>query len=198
MSVSEFPQSRWPGGTSGSEQWNGGHHLVAIRGDLPQLRADKSPPNKTQIRDLRNDYIALRRALLAEELEGADINSPLALLMNSIAERALDIFGVEGDEFLEWLETAVPPEISEDAGRAATTDAGRLADSVDELDGVLLSALEELGRLRAEGLEGAAAEAALADLWGRTFSAYAAVQEDWLERAFIRRGRAILDTVYPD
>ena len=52
--------------------------------------------------------------------------------------------------------------------------------------------------LRAEGLEGAAAEAALADLWGRTFSAYAAVQEDWLERAFIRRGRAILETVYPD
>ena len=31
-----------------------------------------------------------------------------------------------------------------------------------------------------------------------TFSAYAAVQEDWLERAFVRRGRAIVDQIYPD
>ena len=98
-------------------------------------------------------------------MEHVDINSPLALLLNSIAERALDLLGIEGDEFLEWLETAVAPEISEDAGRAATSDEGRLADSVDELDGVLLSALEEIGRLQGAELQGAVAEAALANLY---------------------------------
>lgn len=198
MSVSEFRNLAGRAGRPGASNGMEGITLVAIPRRPSATARGQIPTQRNQIRDLRNDYVALRRGLLAEELERTDINSPLALLLNSIAERALDLFGVEGGEFLDWLETAVPPEISEDAGRAATTDAGRLADSVDELDGVLLSALEELGRLRAEGLEGAAAEAALTDLWRRTFSAYAAVQEDWLERAFIRRGRAILDTVYPD
>ena len=69
---------------------------------------------------------------------------------------------------------------------------------MDELDGILLSAIEEIQRLRAGGLEGAAAEEVLVQLWCRTFSAYAAVQEDWLERAFVRRGRAIVDQIYPD
>ncbi len=45
---------------------------------------------------------------------------------------------------------------------------------------------------------GARAEAHLVDLWRTTFTSAAAVQEAWLERAFVRRGRAIVETIYPD
>lgn len=44
----------------------------------------------------------------------------------------------------------------------------------------------------------ARAEAHLVDLWRTTFTSAAAVQEAWLERAFVRRGRAIVETIYPD
>lgn len=63
---------------------------------------------------------------------------------------------------------------------------------------MLLSALEELSRSENRALDGAEAEAFLIDLWQRTFTNYAAVQEEWLEQAFIRRGRAVVETIYPD
>lgn len=47
-------------------------------------------------------------------------------------------------------------------------------------------------------MDGPQAEAYLIALWQRTFANVAAVQEAWMEDAFIRRGRAIFDTVYPD
>ena len=74
----------------------------------------------------------------------------------------------------------------------------RLADSVDELDGVLLSALEELQRMDNAELDGADAEADLSAIWIRTFTVLAAAQEEWMEEAFVRRGHAILDLIYPD
>jgi DEAD/DEAH box helicase len=123
MSVSEFRNLAGRAGRPGASNGMEGITLVAIPRRPSATARGQIPTQRNQIRDLRNDYVALRRALLAEELERTDINSPLALLLNSIAERALDLFGVEGGEFLDWLETAVPPEISEDAGRAATTDA---------------------------------------------------------------------------
>jgi hypothetical protein len=198
MSTAEFRNLAGRAGRPGASNGMEGITLVAIPRRPSSTARGQIPTQRKQIQDLRTDYRALRQSLLAEELEHVEINGPLALLLNSIAERALDLFGIAGDEFLEWLETAVASDISDEAGRAATSDEGRLADSVDELDGVLLSALEEMGRLQGGELQGAAAEAALANLWRRTFTAYAAVQENWLERAFIMRGQAILDDIYPD
>lgn len=198
MSTAEFRNLAGRAGRPGASSGMEGITLVAIPRRPSSTARGQIPTQRNQIQDLRTDYRALRQSLLAEELEHVEINSPLALLLNTIAERALDLFGVAGDEFLEWLETAVASEISDEAGRAATSDEGRLADSVDELDGVLLSALEEMGRLQGGELQGAAAEAALANLWRRTFTAYAAVQESWLERAFITRGQVILEDIYPD
>jgi hypothetical protein len=120
------------------------------------------------------------------------------LLLHSIADRASELFDVQGDEFLDWLEGALPEDISDEAGTADASADSRLADSVDELDGILLSAIEEIEAMRADGLEGAEAEQLLVNLWRRTFSAYAAVQEEWLERAFVRRGRAVIEEIYPD
>lgn len=91
-----------------------------------------------------------------------------------------------------------PAEISEDAGKGMRSDDARLADSVDELDSILLSTLEEIHRIEARELEGAEAEGYLAKVWQRTFTHVAAVQESWLEQAFVRRGRAVIEVIYPD
>ncbi|KIZ44529.1 MULTISPECIES: DEAD/DEAH box helicase [Rhodopseudomonas] len=198
MSAAEFRNLSGRAGRPGASNGMEGITLVAIPRRPASTAPKQIPLQRRQIRALRDDYDALRRRLLAEELEQAEVDSPLALLLQSIADRVRDLLGLQGDAFLEWLEAAIPPDISDEAGRAETSEESRLADSVDELDGILLSAIEEIERLRAEGLEGAAAEDALMQLWRRTFSAYAAAQEEWLERAFVRRGRAIIDDIYPD
>lgn len=63
---------------------------------------------------------------------------------------------------------------------------------------MLLTALEEIARAEDTAMTGARAEAHLVDLWRTTFTAAAAIQEAWLERAFVQRGRAIVETIYPD
>lgn len=47
-------------------------------------------------------------------------------------------------------------------------------------------------------MTGPRAEAHLVELWRTTFTSAAAAQELWLEQAFVQRGRAIVETVYPD
>ena len=198
LSTAEFRNLSGRAGRPGASNGMEGITLVALPRRLSATAPKQMPIQRRQILALSSDYNSLRQRLLAEELEQVEVRSSLALLLHSIAERAQDLLGLEGDAFLDWLEIAIPDQISDKAGRADTSEESRLADSVDELDSVLLSALEEIGRVREEGLEGAAAEEFLVRLWRRTFSAYAAIQEDWLERAFVRRGHAISERIYPD
>lgn len=198
MSVSEFRNLSGRAGRPGASNGMEGITLVAIPTRPASTAPKQIPLQRRQIRVLSDDYEMLRRKLLTEELDQAEVDSPLALLLQSIANRAQDLLGLEGEDLLEWLEAASPADISDKAGRAETSKESRLADSVDELDGILLSAIEEIERLRAGGLFKAAAEEALVELWRRTFSAYAAVQENWLEHAFVRRGCAIIERIYPD
>jgi hypothetical protein len=198
ISTAEFRNLSGRAGRPGTSNSMEGITLVAIPQRPPSTARSQIPQQRRQIRTLHNDYATLRRALVAEELEQTDVDSPIALLLHSIEERALDLYGIEGDEFLDWLEAAIPLEISEEAGTADASEESRLADSVDELDGILLSAIEEVERVQKQELEGAAAEEVLTRLWRRSFSAFAADQEEWLEAAFIRRGHAIVDRVYPD
>lgn len=198
MSTAEFRNLSGRAGRPGASKGMEGLTLVAIPRRPSTTAPRQIPVHRRQIASLRADYNGLRRRLIEEEAENVDVESPLALLLHSIADRVRDLFGLENEDFLDWLEAAIPPEISDEAGSADTTEESRLADSVDELDGVLLSALEEIERLREEGLTGPEAERVLIDLWRKTFSAYAAAQEEWLERAFVRRGRAVIDQVYPE
>lgn len=198
MSSAEFSNLAGRAGRPGASNGMEGITLVAIPRGPSSTAAGTIPTQERQIRELRADYNRLRRALSAQAQEAAGVHSPLSLLLSGIAQKARILFGVAGEEFLGWLDTAMPAEIADDAGHAATSASARLADSVDELDGVLLSALEELRRIGDGEMSRAAAEVALGDLWQKTFSAYAAAQEDWLENAFVRRGCAVIETIYPD
>ena len=198
MSTSEFRNLSGRAGRPGTSNGMEGITLVAI----PTCPASTAPSKRRQqmhqINKMNDNYKKLKQQLLAEEALRAEVDSPLSLLLQSIADSAKDLLGLEGEALLEWLEAVSPTEISEKAGRAETSENSRLADSVDELDGILLSAIEEIERLRAEGLDGVETEEALLKLWRRSFSAYATKQEDWLEHAFVRRGCAIVDHIYPD
>jgi len=198
MSAAEFRNLSGRAGRPGTSKGMEGITLVAIPTSPASTAPKQIPIQRGQIRVLHEDYNSLKKQLVAEELEDAEVDSPLALLLQGIANRARNLLGLEGETLLEWLETASPADISDGAGRAETTEASKLADSVDELDGILLSATEELERLHSGGGAMASIEEALVALWRRTFSAYAAVQEQWLEHAFVRRGCAIVDHLYPD
>lgn len=183
-----------PGATRGME----GLTLIALPTTIATTANAQKQTQHNQMDALRADYDALREKLRLDELAGDATLSPLAMLLNELREKARLYFGHLTDEgFLEWLEQVEPSEVSDDAGTGASGGFARLADTVDELDAFVMTALEELSLLEAE-LDGAQAEAKLAALWQKTFTVAAGAQEAWLEQAIVRRGRAIVEDIYPD
>lgn len=183
-----------PGATRGME----GLTLIALPTTIATTATGQKQTQRNQMDALREDYDALRENLRLDELAGDATLSPLAMLLTELRDKARLYFGQLTDEaFLEWLEQVEPGEISDDAGTGATDGFARLADTVDELDGFVMTALEELSLFDAE-LDGQQAEAKLAALWQKTFTLAAAAQETWLEDAIVRRGRAIVEDIYPD
>jgi len=183
-----------PGATKGIE----GMTLVAIPTREATTAPNTIPVQRRQRLELQRDYDRMREALLIEEVEAGEVESPLALLLRTIRERAIRVLGIDPDDFLDWLESSVPTDISEEAGEDAADRRSRLADAVDELDGILLTAIEEVAKAEEQEMSPARAEEHLAQLWSTTFSAVAAEQEAWLEEALVLRGRGIIEIVYPD
>jgi hypothetical protein len=198
LSTAEFRNLAGRAGRPGASKGIEGMTLVALPTRVSSTAAATVPVQRAQLRELQTDYDRLRASLLFEETDADEVESPLALLLNAIRDRAARLLGVNPDDFLDWLEKALPYDISSDAGEAATNPRARLADTLDELDGVLLTAIEEIARAEDTGMTGARAEAHLVNLWRTTFTSAAAVQEAWLKEAFVQRGRAIVETVYPD
>lgn len=199
LSTSEFRNLAGRAGRPGASKGMEGLTLISV----PQRPSTTAQGNlATQLRQLRqaqSEYEEFIGSLTAEEGPEDDIVSPLSLLVHSIYERAEQVLGiVDHGTFLLWLETALPDEISDRAGLGDISGHARLADSVDELDGIVMSAIEELSRAENRELTGIEAEKFLAKLWQHTFTKVAAVQEDWLEKAFVRRGRAVVETIYSD
>ncbi|SEA96225.1 DEAD/DEAH box helicase [Rubrimonas cliftonensis] len=183
-----------PGSTRGME----GLTLIALPTTIATTANGQKQTQRNQMAALRADYEALRENLRLDELAGDATLSPLAMLLRELRDKARLYFGhLTDNAFLKWLEQIEPGAISDDAGTGATGDIDRLADTVDELDAFIITALQELSLLDAE-LDGLQAEAKLAALWQKTFTVAAAAQEAWLEEAIVRRGRAIVEDIYPD
>lgn len=183
-----------PGSTRGME----GLTLVALPTTIATTAPTQMQTQRNQMNALREDYDKLLEKLRRDELADEASLSPLVMLLSELREKAQLYFGRMTDEaFLNWLEQIVPGEVSDDAGTGATDDRSRLADTVDELDAFVVTALEELSLLDPE-LDGPQAEAKLAALWQKTFTVAAAAREAWLEEAIVRRGRAIIEDIYPD
>ncbi len=198
FTASEFNNLSGRAGRPGAANGMEGITLVAIPASPSATAPSFIETQKNQIYDMRRDYRAVRASILSEEDADADAESPLTLLLTAIKEKTSSVLGLDSEDFIEWLETALPPDISDSAAQGDKSDSAVLADTLDELDGVLLGAIEEIDLLSDDDVDAAATEIYLTELWARTFSAIAAAQESWLEMAFIKRGRAIVETLYPD
>jgi len=198
ISVSEFRNLAGRAGRPGVGKGIEGIALVAIPTQHPTTASSQIRIQRRQIASLQADYESLLESLLRDAQPEDRTLSPLGLLLDEIRRRAGHI-GVHSDEgFFEWLNTALPEDITPDAGVGATHDHARLADDLDELDGFLLTVLAEAVVEDSQPMTGPTAELHLQAIWTRTFSAVAAAQEAWLERAFIQRGRAVVEVAYPE
>ncbi|NRR29363.1 DEAD/DEAH box helicase [Oxalobacteraceae bacterium] len=198
MSTAEFRNLAGRAGRPGATKAMEGITLIALPTAPSTTAATKKSLQLKQIREMQQDYDDLFDNLRLEEADSGQVISPLSLLIVTIAERAQALLGVSETLFLAWLEQITPDEISDYAGGAHSDPLARLADSIDELDGILLTAVEEVAMVTGQEQSLADIETSLAQLWRRTFSQIAASQEAWLEYAFVQRGVGLVANVYPD
>lgn len=128
--------------------------------------------------------LAASGALTAEEGEA---HSPLALLLVALRKAWEGISDSDDDEeFLEWLNATAIAVADEDAGAL-----------LDTLDGLLITALQEVELLLGRDLAPGEIEGELQKIWQRTYAYVAADQEERLAQTWLSRGQAIA-TLYPD
>jgi hypothetical protein len=197
ISTSEFRNLAGRAGRPGATKGIEGMTLVALPTQVSATAKGTIPTQRRQMLELHKEYNNLVRELLIDEGDLEEIQSPLAQLLFAIKKKAVEL-GIAEANFLSWLEAVLPEQVSQEVGEGASQPVARLADTVDELDGILLTAIEEIDRANEGEMTGAKAEAHLVALWHKTFTVVAASQEAWLERAFALRGRAIIETIYPD
>ncbi|MBE7731153.1 DEAD/DEAH box helicase [Komagataeibacter sp. FXV3] len=198
LSTSEFRNLAGRAGRPGAARGIEGMTLVALPKAISATGNGQLQTQRRQMRERAEDYDTLRRQLLIEQQDADVVDSPLALLLDCIWTQANRLLGIRPDDFLDWLEKTAPGDVSDDAGTGSTDSHARLADVMDELDGVVLTALEEVVLIEQADMTPARAEAALRALWATTFTAVSAARAALLEAAFIRRGVGMIETIYPD
>lgn len=199
ISTSEFRNLAGRAGRPGTAESIEGITLVALP-THPSTTADGTRRNQ-EVQMSRSEayFNNLLIRLQADEQVGAPVQSPLATLIQSIIERCRTVLGiVDEEQVLVWLEQTAPANISPTLATGSREPRSQLGDTLDELDGFLLAANEELALLDDGPIEPARAEVFLRDLWQRTFTRAAAVEEGFMERCFIQRGRALVETIYPE
>ncbi|MCD5982354.1 DEAD/DEAH box helicase [Pseudomonas sp. CDFA 610] len=123
-------------------------------------------------------------------LEQGTANSALAMLLERLRDAWENLSGSDDDdEFAKWLEeTAV---VNED------TDEDESEKLLDTLDGLLITAVQEIEQTCNADLSAADLETELSSLWRRTYAYVAAQEEDRLAQTWLQRGQAIT-SLYPD
>ncbi|WP_454018532.1 DEAD/DEAH box helicase [Azospirillum sp. Marseille-Q6669] len=198
LTTAEFRNLAGRAGRPGAAHGIEGMTLVALPTQIATSARTKIAVQRRQMREQSQDYDRLRQALVIEERDADTAESPLDLLLQRIWQQANQLLGVTPEAFMAWLEETAPAAVSAEAGTGATDHRSRLADAMDELDSVLLTALEEVARIEDAAITPSRAEELLRDLWGRTFTAAAAAREGWLTDAFIVRGTGLIEKLYPD
>lgn len=199
LSTAEFRNLAGRAGRPGAAEGVEGMTLVAVPHAPAASAAAQVNVQRRQLAAMNEDYQGMLDRLAAEAAPAAEVWSPLAMLLQLIAHHLREQLGIEpGDAMLAWLGATLPEAISPAVGTGARAALPQLADSLDELDSILLAAIEELSRGMAVAVDGPATEAFLRVLWTRTFAQVAAVQEAWLEQAFVHRGRSLVERIYPN
>lgn len=198
MSTAEFRNLAGRAGRPGSADSIEGITLVVI----PQHPSTTAPGKRreqfSQVHAARAQFEDLL-ARLREDINLSNAaQSPLAVLLRSIWEKVQPLGIRTADQFQAWLEATLPENAGGNLGVGSRVAADQLGDSLDELDGFILSAVEEMTLISEATSSAPNLEQYLRSLWQRTFSQVVASTEEWLERTFIQRGRAFVERLYPN
>ena len=199
VSTAEFRNLAGRAGRPGAAEAIEGMTFVALPVAPSTTAQGQRDTQYSQIGAADAQFLDLLRRLQMDEAAGGAIQTPLATLLRAIVTRCRNTLGLaDGAAILAWLDATLPEEVGANLARGSRDPRDQLADSLDELDGFALAALEELSLLDEAPVDGARAEALLRDLWRRTFTRVASAQEEVLETLFIRRGRALVERLYQD
>lgn len=199
MSTAEFRNLAGRAGRPGAADAIEGMTLIA----LPQAPSTTAQSTRTtqlaQIQRGEHDYEDLLGRLLADDEAQGRVFSPLAVLMTSIIQKCVRDLNLRTEpEILAWLEATLPENAGANLAVESRIASDQLGDTLDELDGFILAATEELALLEDAPLNGPRLEERLRALWAHTFARVAAEQEQLLERLFLGRGRAFVERLYPN
>ncbi|UIJ44763.1 DEAD/DEAH box helicase [Sphingomonas cannabina] len=196
LPTAEFRNLAGRAGRPGAAESMEGMTLVC----LPMANSSTAPAEQATQRNQRDGFVRnlnrLLDAIAAESRADATVSTPLQTLLRSIWQKAHDVLGLRTVADLHaFLEASLPESVGDNLGVGSTQTLDMLGDSLDELDGFILSAIEEMERLSGAPAD---VEAAIRDIWSRSFTRYAGVAEEWLEAAFVKRGEALAARLYPD
>ncbi|WP_414156427.1 DEAD/DEAH box helicase [Pseudomonas sp. BNK-30] len=117
-------------------------------------------------------------------------NSALAMLLERLRDAWGSLCGSDDEnEFAKWLEQTAVVERDGDED-----DSEKL---LDTLDGLLITAVQEIEQACDADMSAVELETELSALWRRTYAYVAAHEEDRLAKTWLQRGRAIT-SLYPD
>ncbi len=196
MSIGEFRNLSGRAGRPGASESIEGITMVALPTGVSTTAPVEKNKQLIQINRLNATYESLIVNLAADGSRAESVTSPLALLMTSIMQKAVAMFGLTEEQLYSWLEVSLPENIGANLGVASQLPADVLGDNLDELDGFILSAIQELSLISEQPIDGGTAEAYLRNIWARTFTYVAATQEAWMERSFLKRGHAFVESLY--
>ena len=157
----------------------------------------KDPASDRSSRQSLDFYRRLTASLATQSSDAPGSQSPespLAHLLTQLVHQWRRITGsADRDQFYDWLEQTVPQR-----DNALRRDDLAAHQALDSVDGVLLAAIVEAEQLSDEELSLDEIEHRLQQIWRHTYAYYAATQESTLSSIFVRRGRALRSTIYPD
>lgn len=119
--------------------------------------------------------------------------SPLGTLMNHMVEEWIKVSGsLSITEFMDWLEKTIPLE-NVNEGNQLTAEG-----ALDSLDGYLISIMVEKEMMDSVEVKNVELEKFLIEVWRKTYANYVVNRNEFWEKVFALRGRAIQENIYPD
>jgi DEAD/DEAH box helicase len=183
---------------------------------IEQIKDNKERQKSTKI---RNQYRSLVNDLTIQDNPSDKIynpQSPLAQLLLNLEEQwrrisspnSEDILqdwfdltiesssenNFSDDKFITWLEQTAPLSY----GKSLPEEESSAIETLDSLDSILLAVIVEIEQLKAKDLSPNELEEQLQKIWQRSFAHYASIEQERLEKLFIKRGKALKTEIYRD
>jgi hypothetical protein len=194
---SEFRNLAGRTGRPGAAESMEGMTLVCLPMTNSTAKIKEQLKQRNQCAAFVRSFERLLGTLAREERSDAVVHAPLQTLLRSIWQKAHDYLGLRTiDDLHAFLENSLPEHVGTDLGVASDEPKNILGDSLDELDALILAALSEVEGLTP--MEPGDVESVLRRVWSKCFTRYANAIEPWMEGAFIKRGRAAAERLYPD